>query len=76
MLTPKALFEFLEHSARLDPDRTAVIEPDRGSITYGELHALANQLRDRLYHLGVAAEIVSGFICINPSILSRPFLGY
>ena len=53
MVTPKALFEFLEHSARLDPDRTAVIEPGHGSITYGELNSLANQLRDRLYHLGV-----------------------
>jgi len=51
--TPKALFEFLEHSAGVDPDKTAVIEPGQGSITYGELNALANQLRDRLYHLGV-----------------------
>ena len=72
MVTPKALFEFLEHSAGIDPDKTAVIEPDQGSITYGELDALANQLRDRLYHL----EIVSGFICINLSILWQPFLGY
>jgi amino acid adenylation domain-containing protein len=51
--TPKALFEFLEHSAGIDPDRTAIIEPGQGSITYGELNALANQLRDRLYQLGV-----------------------
>jgi len=49
----KALFEFLEHSAGVDPDKTAVIEPGQGSITYGEFNALANQLRDRLYHLGV-----------------------
>lgn len=53
MVTPKALFEFLEHSAGIDPDSTAVIEPGQGSITYGELNTLANQLRDRLYHLGV-----------------------
>jgi amino acid adenylation domain-containing protein len=53
VVTPKALFEFLEHSAGIDPDQTAVIEPDQGSITYGELNALANQLRDRLCHLGV-----------------------
>ena len=52
--TPKALFEFLEHSAGIDPDRTAVIEPGQGAITYGELNALANQLRDRLYHRGVS----------------------
>ena len=51
--TPKALFEFLEHSAGVDPDRTAVIEPGQGAISYGEINALANQLRDRLYHLGV-----------------------
>ena len=51
--SPKALFEFLEHSAGIAPDRTAVIEPGQGSITYGELNTLANQLRDRLYHLGV-----------------------
>ena len=51
--TPKALFEFLEHSAGVDSDKTAVIEPGQGSITFGELNAVANQLRDRLYHLGV-----------------------
>jgi amino acid adenylation domain-containing protein len=53
VVTSKALFEFLEHSARIEPDKTAVIEPGQDSITYGELNALANQLRDRLYHLGV-----------------------
>lgn len=53
MVTPKALFEFLENSARVDPDRTAVIEPGQGSITYGELNALADQLSIRLYQLGV-----------------------
>jgi amino acid adenylation domain-containing protein len=51
--TPKALFELLEHSAVIDPNKTAIIEPGHGSITYGELNALANRLRDRLYHLGV-----------------------
>ena len=54
MSTPKALFEFLEHSANIDPDGTAIIEPGQGSITYGELNALANQLRDRLYQLGIS----------------------
>ena len=53
MSTSKALFEFLEHSADFDPDRTAILEPGQGSITYGELNALANQLRDRLYQLGI-----------------------
>jgi amino acid adenylation domain-containing protein len=54
VVTQKALFEFLEQSAGMDPNRTAVIEPGHGSITYGELNALANQLRDRLYHMGVS----------------------
>ena len=53
MVTPKALFEFLENSAGIDPDKTAVIEPGQGLITYGELNALANRLRDQLYNLGV-----------------------
>ena len=52
-ITPHALFEFLEHSAGVDPDRIAVMEPGQGSITYGELNALSNRLRDQLYNLGV-----------------------
>lgn len=53
MVTPKALFELLENSAEIHSDKTAIIEPGHGSITYGELNALADQLRDRLYHIGV-----------------------
>ena len=53
VVSPNALFELLERSAGIDPDRTAVIEPGQGLITYGELNALANQLRDRLHHQGV-----------------------
>jgi acyl-CoA synthetase (AMP-forming)/AMP-acid ligase II len=76
MVSPNALFEFLEHSARLDPDRSAVIEPGHGSITYGELNALANQLRDRLYHLGVRGGDCVG-IYLHKSIDSlAPFWGY
>ena len=51
--TPKALFEYLEHSAATNPAQIAVIEPDQGSMSYGELNALSDQLRDRLYQLGV-----------------------
>ena len=54
MVTPKALFEYLENSAATDPGRTALIEPDQGSITFGELNALADQVRDRLYQAGVS----------------------
>lgn len=52
--TANALFEFLERSTGISPDRIAVIEPGQGSITYGELNALADQLRDRLRHMGVS----------------------
>lgn len=53
MVTQKALFNLLEHSAELHPARTAVIEPGQGSITYAELDTLANRLRDQLHNLGV-----------------------
>jgi amino acid adenylation domain-containing protein len=53
-MTARSLFEFLEHSARVDPDHIAVIEPGQAAITYGELNTLANQLRDRLLQLGVS----------------------
>jgi acyl-CoA synthetase (AMP-forming)/AMP-acid ligase II len=48
-----SLDKFLERSARANPTGIAIIEPGVGFITYGELDALANQLRDRLLHLGV-----------------------
>jgi len=40
-------------SARRTPQAVAVVEPGRGSITYGELDALSDRLRDRLVHMGV-----------------------
>lgn len=53
MPTHKSLYKYLEHSAKIYKDRTALIEPGRGLITYGELDTLANRLRDRLSNLGV-----------------------
>ena len=53
MATPTALFEFLVNSAKIDPNKTAIIEPGQGSITYSEFDALSDQLSDRLYDLGV-----------------------
>lgn len=40
-------------SARRNPQEMAVVEPGRGSITFGELDALSDRLRDRLVQLGV-----------------------
>ncbi len=40
-------------SARRSPQALAVVEPGSGSITYGELDALSDRLRDRLALLGV-----------------------
>jgi amino acid adenylation domain-containing protein len=43
---------FIE-SARRTPQATAVVEPTRGSISYGELDGLSDRVRDRLFALGV-----------------------
>ena len=40
-------------SARQNPQAVAVVEPGVGSITYGDLDALSDRLRDRLTQLGV-----------------------
>lgn len=50
---PHVLHQFLEDSARRRPDHPAVDEPESGTITYRDLNALAEQLRNRLHHLGV-----------------------
>lgn len=47
------LYHFLEQSAKIHPDHTAIVEPEIGAITYAELNALSNQLSDRLIHMGV-----------------------
>ena len=48
-----ALHQFFLQAARRYPERTAVIEPDAGSITYRELAALSDRVRDHLYNNGV-----------------------
>lgn len=53
MLSQEGLFVFLEQSAQIHPDRTAVIEPGGDSIPYGNLESLSNRVRDRLHHMGV-----------------------
>lgn len=49
-----ALHEYFEQAASREPDRTAVVEPGQGAITYRELAVLSDRLRDRLHALGVA----------------------
>ena len=48
-----ALHELFTRAALLYPDRSAVEEPGRGGVTYGELAALSDRVRDRLVSLGV-----------------------
>jgi non-ribosomal peptide synthetase component F len=48
-------------SARRQPQATAVVEPGMGSITYGDLDALSDRLRDRLASLGVGPGDRVGF---------------
>jgi amino acid adenylation domain-containing protein len=52
-MTNTALHAFFDDAARRWPAHTAVVDPERGSITYGELASLTDRLRDRLVALGV-----------------------
>jgi L-proline---[L-prolyl-carrier protein] ligase len=53
-VSPSAtLHALLEASARRAPDKTAVDDPGRTSLTYRELDRLSDRLRDRLMHMGV-----------------------
>ncbi len=52
-MTHKVLHELLDHSAQMHPSATAVEEPVEGAITYGDLAALSDRLRDRLSYLQV-----------------------
>ncbi len=47
------LHEAFIASARQSPWAVSVVEPGKGAITYGELDALSDRLRDRLAQLGV-----------------------
>lgn len=48
-----ALHLFFVQAAQRYPERTAVIEPGAGSVTYGELAALSDRVRDHLHHNGI-----------------------
>lgn len=47
------LHGLLDASAAAHPERTAVIDPASGEVTYAELAALSDRLRDRLAAMGV-----------------------
>jgi amino acid adenylation domain-containing protein len=53
MTVSNCLHEYFVHAARRNPHAPAVIEPGAGSISYGELDALSDRLRDRFAALGV-----------------------
>ena len=53
MASQEALHEFLDYSAHVYPNRTAVEEPGKGTMTYRDLALLSNQLRDFLHRVGV-----------------------
>lgn len=53
MSSAYSLAELLDVSARRHPHKTAVAVPDGKGVTYAELAALSDALRDRLWHLGV-----------------------
>lgn len=57
---------FIE-AARQHPDRVAIIEPKRASITYRELDRLSDRVRDRLSALGVREGDRVG-MCLRKSI--------
>ena len=61
MPTPRSLIDLIEVSAKLYPDKTAVVVPGGSSITYSELDRLSDSLRDRLVHIGVAQGDRVGF---------------
>ena len=53
METAGGLHAFFVRAAREHPGHTAVVEPGAGSVTYGELAALSDRVRDRLRADGV-----------------------
>jgi len=55
MEAPGVLHGFFVDAAARCPEHAALVEPGQGSITYRELAALSDRLRDRLHGLGVRA---------------------
>ncbi|RWD38717.1 MAG: D-alanine--poly(phosphoribitol) ligase [Mesorhizobium sp.] len=73
-MTVAALHEYLEQSASRYPQRCAAVEASSGrQITYGELDALSDQVRDHLRRIGVRPADRVG-ICLPKSIASLAVL--
>lgn len=53
MTRPSTLQALLAATTLRFPDRVAVDDPGRATVTYGELDRLSDGLRDRLAHMGV-----------------------
>lgn len=53
MSAVRSLAGLLEHTAREYPEKVAVTVPGGRSVTYSELSALSDGVRDRLVHMGV-----------------------
>lgn len=49
------MYQYVDNGVRNFPNHPAIEEPGKGTITYGELGALAGSLRDCLRSLGVSA---------------------
>jgi len=52
-MSARSLAGLLEHTAREFPENVAVTVPGGRSVTYSELSALSDRVRDRLVHMGV-----------------------
>jgi acyl-coenzyme A synthetase/AMP-(fatty) acid ligase len=65
----RPLHSFLDDSVRRYAERIAVVEPGSDAITYKDLAALSDRVRDRLVHLGVRPGDRVG-ICVRKSIES------
>jgi amino acid adenylation domain-containing protein len=59
---PQGLHQLFLRSTHLYANRTAVVEPGKGSVTYTELAGLSDRVRDRLLARGVRAGDRIGII--------------
>lgn len=69
MKPPATLQGYFGDSVARDAAQVAVVEPGRGAVTYGELDALSDALRDRLVAWGVQPGDRIG-LCLRKSVNS------
>ena len=70
-MAPNVLHEYFVEAARRYPDRTAIIEPGAGDITYRELSILSDRVRDYLCGKGVQVGDRVG-VYMRKSIIIKP----